>query len=131
MERVASMNWLKKLPDTHRSPSGLEWALWRKLPLIALAGTLLPLLCWGGVYLLNDAADGAAGERWVQMTGYMVLGAIFFHWAMVLAVAIGCVIVMVMKGPAYVADGYQVSHRDQPRATMETAEEAASRRPAG
>lgn len=43
--------------------------------------------------------------------------------------AIGCVIVMVMKGPAYVADGYPVSHRDRPRATPETAEEAAAVRP--
>jgi hypothetical protein len=29
-------------------------------------------------------------------------------------VAIGCVIVMLMKGPAYVADAYELPHRDQP-----------------
>jgi len=48
----------------------------------------------------------------------------------VLAVAIGCIIVMVMKGPAYVADGYQLSHREQPCEAMETVEETASRWPA-
>jgi len=33
----------------------------------------------------------------------------------VVALGIGCVIVMVMKGPGYVADGYPVSHSDRPR----------------
>jgi hypothetical protein len=32
----------------------------------------------------------------------------------VLTVVIGCVIVWLMKGPAYVADGYHVSHSDKP-----------------
>ena len=47
------MNWLKKLPQSRRANSGLEWLLWRKLPLIALLGTLLPLLCLGLVHLLG------------------------------------------------------------------------------
>jgi hypothetical protein len=36
------MNWLQKLPGHQRSPAGLEWALWRKLPHILLGGTALP-----------------------------------------------------------------------------------------
>jgi hypothetical protein len=123
------MNWLKKLPDTRRAASGLEWTLWRKLPLIAALGTVLPLLVLALVYLLNDPAASAAQARWDQMAGYMVLGAILFHWSMVLTLAFGCVIVMIMKGPGYVADGYRVSHSDQPRSSMESAAEAASRRP--
>ena len=55
-------------------------------------------------------------------------GVIIFHWSMVLTIGIGCVIVMVMKGPGYVADGYWVSHSDQPRAVQETAEEASAYR---
>jgi hypothetical protein len=54
---------------------------------------------------------------------------LIFHWTMVITLAIGCVIVMVMKGPGYMADSYPVSHGDQPRATLETEEEAASNRP--
>jgi hypothetical protein len=34
-------------------------------------------------------------------------------------VAIGCVVVMVMKGPGYVADSLEVSHSDQPRKDIE------------
>ena len=122
------MNWLKKLPQSRRANSGLEWLLWRKLPLIALLGTLLPLLCLGLVHLLADPQASAADIRWLQMAGYVVGGVIVFHWSMVATVAIGCVIVMVMKGPGYVADGYRVSHSDQPREKMETAEEAAGYR---
>ena len=37
------MAWLNKLPNSIRSASGLEWKLWRKLPLIFLVGTAIPL----------------------------------------------------------------------------------------
>jgi hypothetical protein len=122
------MNWFTKIPDTRRAASGLEWRLWRKLPLIALVGTVLPLLCLALLHLLADPVPVAAELRWLQMMNYMTGGVVFFHWSMVLTTGIGCVIVMVMKGPGYVADGYKVSHGDQPRATCETAEEAAAYR---
>jgi hypothetical protein len=48
---------------------------------------------------------------------------------MVATVAIGCIIVMIMKGPSYQADSYPLSHSDQPRTTQETDEEAAAKRP--
>ena len=122
------MNWFKKIQPSLRAASGLEWRLWRKLPLITLAGTLLPLLCLALVHLLSDSAPGAAELRRLQMMDYVIGGVIAFHWSMVVTVGIGCVIVMVMKGPGYVADGYTVSHSDQPRATLETAEEASAYR---
>lgn len=122
------MNWFKKLPHTRRANSGLEWLVWRKLPLIALSGTLLPLLGLGLLHLFAEPQAGAAEVRWLQIADYVVGGVIFFHWSMVITVAIGCVIVMVMKGPGYVADGYRVSHSDKPREKMETVEEAANYR---
>ena len=122
------MNWLQKISDGRSAEPGLEWTLWRKLPLIAFAGSLLPLLVGGLVWLLGDAEAGAAQERWQQILAYMVLGAILFHWSMVVTVALGCIIVMIMKGPGYVADGFSVSHSDQPRTAMESAEEARHRR---
>jgi hypothetical protein len=36
------------------------------------------------------------------------------HLTLVLTAAIGCVIVMLMKGPAFVADGFEVQHTDRP-----------------
>jgi hypothetical protein len=44
----------------------------------------------------------------------MAIGVVLLHWALLLTVAIGCVIVMLMKGPAFVADGYAVQHTDRP-----------------
>ena len=108
------MPWLNKLPNSIRSASGLEWALWRKLPLIFLVGTALPLLVAVLLHLLsNDESDAHA--RWLQMVDYVVAGVVIFHWTAVLTVAIGCVVVMLMKGPGFVADGFEVSHSDQPR----------------
>ncbi|MBH2018715.1 MAG: hypothetical protein I8H91_03985 [Burkholderiales bacterium] len=120
------MNWFKKIPHTHRAASGLEWRLWRKLPLIALAGAVLPLACLALVHLLSDATPDAAQARWIQMIDYVIGGVIIFHGSMVVTVGIGCVIVMVMKGPGYVADGYKLPHSDQPRAALDTAEAASA-----
>lgn len=111
------MRWLNKLPQSIRSASGLEWTLWRKLPLIGLLGTLLPVL---GLLLYHWVQDGGtpAQARALQLADYIVLGVLIFHWTLVLTVAIGCVVVMVMKGPGYVADGLEVSHSDHPRADL-------------
>ncbi len=108
------MNWLQKLPNSRRSPSGMEWLIWRKLPHIFAIGTLLPLAALGALHFLTET-NSAANERWLQMVDYFVTGLVIFHWTAVLTIGIGCVIVMLMKGPAYVADGFEVSHSDLPR----------------
>lgn len=123
------MNWLKKIPHSVRAASGLEWALWRKLPMIALLGTALPLLGLLATHTMADADANLAQARWLQMAGYFVGAVLIFHWTMVITVAIGCVIVMVMKGPGYVADSYPVPHADRPRVISETSEEAAASHP--
>lgn len=113
------MHWLNKLPHSIRSASGLEWTLWRKLPAIALLGTALPVLALGAYHLLADPTTPAE-QRAMQLVDYAVFGVVVFHWTALLTVGIGCVIVMLMKGPAYVADGFPVSHSDQPRVEPES-----------
>ncbi len=108
------MNWLRKLPGSRRAATGWEWTLWRKLPLIWLVGTALPLLALAALHWLVDDST-AAGLRRLQVADYIVFGLVLFHWSLVVTAAIGCVIVMVMKGPAYAADSYTVSHSDRPR----------------
>jgi hypothetical protein len=44
---------------------------------------------------------------------YTMIGLVSFHWTLVATVAIGCFIVRVMKGPAYVADAYRLPHEDR------------------
>ena len=111
------MNWLQKLPGHQRAPAGLEWALWRKLPHILAIGTA-PLAALALVHTVWSDDASAATERLVRMADYAAVGLITLHWSLVLAVAIGCVIVMLMKGPAYVADAYELPHSDRPRADL-------------
>ena len=120
------MNWLKKLPHTRTAPSGLEWKLWRRLPLITLVGTLAPFAALLFVHILESVQNAPVDGRWLQTLDYMVIGAVLFHWTVVATLAIGCLIVIVMKGPGYVADGYNLPHSDLPRASMQTDQEAAS-----
>ena len=108
------MKWLNRLDGTRRAASGLEWRIWRKLPLIALAGTLLPAVLWMVCDWTLDPQSNAEHARWLLTAGYVALGVVIFHWTMVLTVGIGCAVVIVMKGPGYVADAYPLSHSDRP-----------------
>ena len=109
------MDWLRKLPGHRRSPAGLEWRLLRLMPSIWLAGTVLPALAALAARWLITASTAAEQARNVQLFDYMMIGLVIFLWTLVLTVTIGCIIVWLMKGPAYVADGFEVSHSDKPR----------------
>lgn len=109
------MNWLRKLPGHHhRHPAGLEWRLLRRMPAILVIGTLLPALAalaaraWP---LTGSAREIAATLRLVDI---YAIGAVTLHWAVVLTVTIACVIVWLMKGPAYVADAYPLPDAERP-----------------
>ena len=114
-----AVNWLTRLNGTQRVPSGLEWVIWRKLPLITVVGTLAIALLWLAVDTALQPHASAEQVRLQLMLTYVAIGAVVFHWTMVLTVAIGCAIVMVMKGPGYVADAYPLSHSDHPAAFKE------------
>ena len=43
MTHRRALNALSRLPGFKRSPSGLEWALWKRLPAILLLGVALAL----------------------------------------------------------------------------------------
>jgi hypothetical protein len=102
------MNLFNKLPGSVRSAPGWEQRIWRRLPAILLWGTLLPLLLAG----LNRALAPAAGDEgaWL-LWDFRMVGVVVLHWTLVLTLALGCFIVRVMKGPAYVADAYPLPQR--------------------
>ena len=75
------------------------------------------LVAFGARFVV--AGDTAAQlARKVQHIDFMMVGLVIFIWTLVLTVAIGCVIVWLMKGPAYVADGLEVSHSDKDRKSV-------------
>lgn len=109
------MDWFQKLPGFQRTPYGLEWRLLRLMPRVWLAGTAVPALLAVAARYLISGDTPAQLARNIQRFDYMMIGLLILIWTLVLTVSIGCVIVWVMKGPAYVADGLAVSHRDTPR----------------
>jgi hypothetical protein len=109
------MNWLRKLPGFQQTPYGFEWRLLRLMPTVCVAGTLLPALMSFAARFFITTGSAAELARRIQLFDFVMVGLVIFIWTLVLTVTIGCVIVWLMKGPAYVADGYEVSHSDTPK----------------
>lgn len=100
------MNALNHLPGFTRSPHGREWALFRRLPAILVIGTALPI-GWVLVrWWMAPHQPSAAETRDLLLLTYQLVGLVVLHWTLVFTVSIGCVIIWLMKGPAYVADPF-------------------------
>ncbi len=95
------MDYFRKLPGFRRSASGLEWRVLRKLPWILLLGTLLPAAFVYALYL-SDVLDPKLLDRIKIIT----IAVVILHWTLMVVVGFAAFIVMIMKGPAYVADPY-------------------------
>ena len=110
------MKLFNRLPGFVRTEPGLERELLRRLPRILLLGTLvlgLPSLIarinpWG--------ANGGVGEvaRQLMTLDIYVISVVVLHWTVVFTVALAASIVVIMKGPAYVADAYPLEDSDAP-----------------
>jgi len=109
----AAVNPFQRLPGFVRSTPGREHQLWHRLPALLLWGTLLPVLLVGLNHLLAPAAlSDSPLDGTVLLRDFVLLGWVTLHWTLVLTAAIACFIVRVMKGPAYVADGYALPQPD-------------------
>ena len=95
-------------------PPGAEIRILRKLPKVTLIGSLIPLALAILVRVLppQPGVDMAKHIKTVDI--YAIALEVTFLTAM-FTVAIGAVVVHIMKGPAYVADAYPVSHADRPK----------------
>jgi hypothetical protein len=113
--RIFSMNWLQKLPGFQQTPYGFEWRLLRLMPTVCVAGTLLPLLMALMARYLITEGNVAELARRIQLFDFLMIGLVILILTLVLTLTIGCGIVWLMKGPAYVADGFEVSHSDAPK----------------
>lgn len=100
------LRWLNRLPNSRRSPAGLEWAIWKRLPAILLWGTAAPVALAAIAWWLAPTRSGLAEDPALLLLMFQLFGLVVLHWTLVLTLAIGCVVVMVMKGSAFVADAY-------------------------
>jgi hypothetical protein len=106
------MSLLNKLPGFQRAPVGLEWAVLCRLPMIALAGTALLLV---GALVAELGVGGEPANAKLATTVRIVLASVLvLHWTVVFTVALLCLIVLIAKGPAYVADAYPLIDSDRP-----------------
>ena len=102
------MNLFQRLPGFPRTPAGKERVVLRLLPRAFVFGTIvlaLPSLL---------ARLPAASEALAMITDIYVISLIILHWTVLLTVAIAAFIVMLMKGPAYVADAYPMQEKETP-----------------
>ena len=107
------MNWLTKIHG-RKTPPGLEVRILKMLPRITLVGTLA-ILALPVIVRFWPAQPGVDTAKHIKSVEIFAIATEITLITAVVTVAIGCVVVHIMKGPAYVADGLPVSHSDRPK----------------
>jgi len=108
------MKMFNKLPNSVRAAPGLERAILRKLPLALLLGTCLPLAASLANRVFPPDGPAAQLEKYIKMVDILSIATMVTVWSAGLTIAIGCFAVVAMKGPACVADAYELLDSDSP-----------------
>ena len=103
-----------RLPGFQQTPAGQERNVLRRLPKLLTLGTLLLCLPSLGVRLWWADAPAYEVSTLITTVDIYAISVLVLHWTVVFTVAIGAVIVLIMKGPAYVADDYPMEGMDRP-----------------
>ncbi len=109
------MKILNKLPNSRREAPGLEWAVLKKLPLTLLIGTLFPLVISVANRLFPPQGPDIQIAKHIKLVDIISIATVVTVWTAVLTVAIACFVVVLMKGHAYVADGYELVDSEHPK----------------
>ena len=104
---------MKKIHNKHH-PAGLEWVILKMLPKILIGGIFIPLFM--SIIVRVFPAAESATEIAKHQTSIDILSVALFIVVLisVFTVAIGCLVVVLMKGPGYVADAYKLEDSDRP-----------------
>ena len=100
--------WLTKLPGYQTYEPGLERKVLHQLPQFTVMGSLALAL----PSLLARLLMTPKAERIIDI---LVISAEIFFLGMVVTLGIAAFIVMLAKGPAYVADAYPLIDSDRPK----------------
>lgn len=109
------MDPFQKLPGFRQAPAGLERQILRLIPKIFLVGTALislpPVIArWWTM----DAAP-MLFSKFITTIDIYAFSLLSMLWTALFTIGLGALIVMIMKGPAYVADAYPLIDADKPR----------------
>lgn len=107
-----------KLPGFPLTPSGRERDVLRLLPRLFWRGSLLLCLPSLLLRLWLEWQPGREVGTLLLTTDIYVASLVILHWTVLLTVGIAAFIVMVMKGPAYVADAYPLVEKDEAEGSL-------------
>ena len=108
------MRFLQRLPNSNREPPGLEWKILRRVPLALVATLVVPLLLVGFSVWFAPAGPPELSEKQFMSVSILAVSLWLTAWTAIFTLAIGCTIVWIMKGPAYVADRYDLIDAETP-----------------
>lgn len=108
------MSAFNKLPGFVKTPPGQERSVLRKLPKVLIVGSLLLSLPSLLARLFIDEGSTTEMARLITSIDIYAISLVILHWTVVFTVGIAAFIIMVMKGPAYVADAYPLQDYDEP-----------------
>ena len=99
--------WLRKLPGYQVYEPGLERKVLHQLPQFTVMGSL-------AIALPSVLARLLLSPKAERIIDILVIATEIFFLGMVLTLAIAALIMMLAKGPAYVADAYPLTESDRP-----------------
>lgn len=108
-------NLFNKLPGHAKTPAGIERKILRLLPKIFLFGSLLIVVPALLTRLLPLLGLDAIEVKLASTIDIITIGALVVFWIALVIVGNGAFVVMLMKGPAYVADPYELPDSDKPK----------------
>jgi len=95
-------------------PAGLEMRILQKLPRVTLLGAAIPIALAVLARML-PTEPGVDATKFIKSVDIFAIACAITFFVAIFTVAIGAVVVYIMKGPAYVADAYELSHSDRPK----------------
>jgi len=100
--------------NNHRHPAGLERVILKKIPKILLGGIFIPFFMSIFGRLFPIAGTAAEIEKHLITIDIFSISLFFMVASAAFTVTIGCIIVVLMKGPGYVADAYELEDFEHP-----------------
>lgn len=108
------MTLFNRLPGFVRTPPGIERDVLRLVLRLFLWGSLLLVLPSLAVRVIEYMAGAPVAAPGILRVDIFAIALLVFWWTLLPTLAIASFIVMVMKGPAYVADPYPLVELDPP-----------------
>jgi hypothetical protein len=105
---------LNILPGFQQSPVGFERVLLRSLPAILFLGTLLILLPTLVIRILGNYTPILVSSHSLKLVDILTFATFILFLLAIFTISIGAFLVRLMKGPAYVADAYDMEDLEYP-----------------